>query len=107
MRLTAGENLGALTALSARADALAGDLATSVSSQSGGTQEAYLVAMRGMLASSGARLTPATLAKIGAALQGLLQGSGRPAAPPFVCSHAPGVRERHVQTPTSMARPIA
>lgn len=76
VRQRAGENLGALAALSARADALANDLAASASTASSGGQEAYLVALRGVLASAGAKLTPATLAKAGAALQQLLSSAG-------------------------------
>ena len=45
-----------------------------------GVREAYLLALRGVLVSSGPRLAPATLTKVGAALDSLRGSQGAHAA---------------------------
>lgn len=81
--------MGQLSALSARADALAADLSNHAITASGGSQEAYLTALRGVLAASGPKLTPATLSKAGAALQELVSSPGVPSR--LLASSLPGL----------------
>lgn len=69
VRTAAAANLGQLTTLSARVDQLTADLAASAASApEPDTRVAYLQALRGALAASGPRLTPATMAKVEEAL---------------------------------------
>jgi hypothetical protein len=80
--MTAADNLGQLTRLSARVEALVADLASSAANAADpDTAAAYLTALRGALAASGERLTPPTLDKVQAALLGLLRSTAsRPRA---------------------------
>jgi hypothetical protein len=83
VRSAAAANLGELTRLSARVDQLTSDLAASaVSSPEPDTRVAYLQALRGALAASGARLTPPTLAKVEESLEAAFRAAGAlPAGP--------------------------
>lgn len=76
VRQSAADNLGCLSAMSMRVDTLANDLLRNAQQIAADLKEAYLIAMKGVLASSGQRLSPTTLASAGAALQGLLGSSG-------------------------------
>lgn len=108
VRGAAAANLGELTSLSARLDALMSDLATSAASATEpGLAVASLQALRGGLGASGARCAPATLDKVWASLGGLLRGEGPVAAQeevrPAVASalgalaaHAPPPRLREI-----------
>jgi hypothetical protein len=70
--MTAADNLGQLTRLSARVEVLVADLATSAANAADpDTAAAYLTALRGALSASGDRLTPPTLEKVQGALRGL------------------------------------
>ena len=76
VRQSAAQNLGELTRMSLRVDQLAADLGSSAKSAEPALREAYLTALRGMLASVGARLSPAVLASTGAVLQGMMATAG-------------------------------
>ena len=76
MRQTAVQNLGRLSGMSVRIDALATELLTQSKGASGDLKEPYLVAFKGLLSSSGSRLKPETLAIAGETLQELLQKTG-------------------------------
>lgn len=80
MRLTAADNLGELTRLSARVEQLVSDLAANAASATDqDVAAAYLTALRGALRSSGDRLSPATLDKVEAQLLELFRTvCGRP-----------------------------
>jgi len=78
VRQTAAENLGRLSGMSARVDALANDLVGNAQKAAVGVKQSYLVALQGVLASSGQRLTPATLIACGTALQELIASAGAP-----------------------------
>ncbi|KAF8055816.1 hypothetical protein HT031_006591 [Scenedesmus sp. PABB004] len=82
VRMTAADNLGELTRLSARVEALVGDLAANAASAADPeTSAAYLVALRGALRASGDRLTQPTLDKVQGQLLELYKVlSGRPGA---------------------------
>jgi hypothetical protein len=70
--MTAADNLGELTRLSARVEQLVADLAGSAASAADpDTAAAYLTALRGALRASGDRLTPPTLDKVQAQLLSL------------------------------------
>jgi len=72
VRMTAADNLGELTRLSARVEQLVADLAGSAASAADpDTAAAYLTALRGALRASGDRLTPPTLDKVQAQLLSL------------------------------------
>ena len=73
MRQTAAQNLGRLSGMSVRIDALANELLTQSKNASGDMKEPYLVSLRGVLASSGSRLSAATLDTAGQTLQDLLR----------------------------------
>jgi len=61
VRMTAADNLGELTRLSARLEQLVADLAGSAAAAADlDTSAAYLTALRGALRASGDRLTPPT-----------------------------------------------
>ena len=76
MRQSAAENLGELTRLSTRVDNLAGDLVSNACTAEPSGREAYLTALRGMLATCGARLSPAVISRAGTALRQLMGGAG-------------------------------
>ena len=76
MRQRAAENLGALSRMSLRVDALAGDLAASAAAAEPNSREAVLTALRGLLLASGERLSPPVLSKLGTSLQALLLNAG-------------------------------
>jgi hypothetical protein len=78
--MTAADNLGELTRLSARVEQLVGDLASNAASTADpDTAAAYLTALRGALRASGDRLTPATLDKVQGQLLQLYKAlSGKP-----------------------------
>lgn len=76
MRQTAADNLGRLSAMSVRIDTLANDLVRNAQETAPNLKESYLTALRGVLASSGQRLSPATLASAGSALESILQSAG-------------------------------
>lgn len=76
VRRPAAQNLGALSGMSVRIEALANDLLTQAKSASTNLKEPYLVALQGVLRSSGSRLSQNTLSTAGEALQDLLQNSG-------------------------------
>lgn len=76
MRQSAAQNLGELTKMSMRVDALATDLTNSAKVAEPALAEAYLTALRGMLASVGERISPAVLSTSGAALQDLMGSTG-------------------------------
>jgi hypothetical protein len=81
VRSTAAANLGALTKLSARLEQLVTDLATSAASAPDpDTALAYLAAVRGALAASGDRLTPATLEKVTGTLEDMRRAAIGPNA---------------------------
>ncbi|KAK9840722.1 hypothetical protein WJX81_000165 [Elliptochloris bilobata] len=76
VRQSAAENLGELTRLSTRVDNLAGDLIASACAAEPSGREAYLTALRGLLATSGARLSPAVISRAGTALRQLMDSAG-------------------------------
>ncbi len=76
MRQSAAQNLGELTKMSMRVDALATDLTNNAKVAEPALAEAYLTALRGMLASVGERISPAVLSTSGAALQELMASAG-------------------------------
>jgi len=76
VRQSAAENLGELTRMSMRVDNLANDLVASACAAEPSGREAYLTALRGLLATSGARLSPAVISKAGNALRQLMDGAG-------------------------------
>lgn len=82
MRMTAADNLGQLTRLSARVEVLVADLAASAANAADpDTAAAYLTALRGALAASGDRLTAPTLDKVQSGLLGLFRSmSSKPRA---------------------------
>ncbi|GFH33510.1 TOG domain-containing protein, partial [Haematococcus lacustris] len=69
VRQRAARNLGELVRLSPRADQLAGELATSARSAEPEVRDAYLLALRGLLLSSGERLSPAVMEALGQQLR--------------------------------------
>lgn len=77
VRMTAADNLGQLTRLSARVEVLVADLANSAATAAEpDTAAAYLTALSGALAASGDRLTPPTLDKVQASLLTLYRNTG-------------------------------
>lgn len=76
VRQSAAENLGELTRMSMRVDQLATDLINNAKLADPAIQEAYLTALRGMLLSTGQRLSPAVLSKAGETLQSMMAGAG-------------------------------
>ena len=76
VRQSAAVNLGELTKMSMRVDQLATDLANNARTAEPALREAYLTALRGMLASVGGRLSPPVLSSTGAALQEMMAGAG-------------------------------
>ena len=76
MRQSAAENLGELTRMSMRVDQLASDLINNAKLADPAIQEAYLTALRGMLLSTGQRLSPAVLSKAGETLQSMMVAAG-------------------------------
>jgi hypothetical protein len=75
--MTAADNLGQLTRLSARVEVLVADLANSAATAAEpDTAAAYLTALSGALAASGDRLTPPTLDKVQASLLTLYRSTG-------------------------------
>lgn len=77
VRMTAADNLGQLTRLSARVEVLVADLANSAATAAEpDTAAAYLTALSGALGASGDRLTPPTLEKVQASLLGLYRSTG-------------------------------
>ena len=78
VRQKAAENLGQLSAMSARVDALANDLVAQAQAAPMGLKESYLTALSGVLAGSGGRLSPATRSAAGQALQNLMAAAGAP-----------------------------
>lgn len=77
VRRKAGENLGQLAALSPRVDQLAGDqLASQLHSAEPALKEGFAAALRGLLATAGARLSPPVVAKLGASLATMLPNAG-------------------------------
>ena len=83
VRGAAAANLGELTVLSARVDQLTSDLASNaVSATETDVRIAYLQALRGALVASGARLAPATMAKVEESLEAAFRDAGAmPAGP--------------------------
>ena len=100
VRQSAAENLGELTRLSMRVDNLANDLVSNACTAEPSGREAYLTALRGMLATCGARLSPATISRAGTALRQLMDGAGA-LAPALKCQRlypaqaAPSDTDRH------------
>ena len=82
MRLTAADNLGELTRLSARVEQLVADLAANAATATDQeTAAAYLTALCGAVRSSGDRLSAATLEKVEGQLLGLYKTvASRPSA---------------------------
>lgn len=77
VRRKAGENLGQLAALSPRVDQLAGDqLASQLHGAEPALKEGFAAALRGLLATAGARLSPPVVAKLGASLATMLPNAG-------------------------------
>ena len=76
VRQSAAENLGELTRMSMRVDQLATDLINNARAADPAIQEAYLTALRGMLLSTGQRLSPAVLSKAGETLQSMMATAG-------------------------------
>ncbi|KAL6771130.1 hypothetical protein ACKKBF_B34035 [Auxenochlorella protothecoides x Auxenochlorella symbiontica] len=76
VRSLAAADLGALTRLSPRLDALLADLAASARAAAPGAAEAYLVALAGALAASGDRASPDALSRVGGAVQDALARAG-------------------------------
>lgn len=76
VRQSAAENLGELTRMSMRVDQLATDLINNAKMADPAIQEAYLTALRGMLLSTGQRLSPTVLSKVGEALQSMMSTAG-------------------------------
>ena len=76
MRQRAAENLGALSVMSPRVDALATDLAKNEPDAEPILREARLTALRGILLASGDRLAAATLSTVGGQLQAMLSSAG-------------------------------
>ena len=76
VRQSAAENLGELTRMSMRVDQLATDLINNAKAADPAIQEAYLTALRGMLLSTGQRLSPAVLSKAGETLQSMMSTAG-------------------------------
>ena len=83
VRQSAAENLGQLTRMSMRVDQLAGDLLTNARQADPSVQEAYLTAVRGMLLTSGQRLSQPVLSRAGETLQSMMAAAGQT---PFVLS---------------------
>ena len=76
VRQSAAENLGQLTRMSMRVDQLAGDLLTNARQADPTVQEAYLTAVRGMLLTSGQRLSQPVLSRAGETLQSMMAAAG-------------------------------
>lgn len=76
MRQSAAENLGELTKMSTRVDQLARDLSNNASSVEPALREAYLTALKGVLASVGERITPPVLSSAGGVLQDMMATAG-------------------------------
>ena len=76
VRKRAAENLGALSVMSPRVDALAADLVKNDPAAEPRLREAQLWALRGILLASGGRLTPATVTRVGSQLQAMLSDAG-------------------------------
>ena len=76
VRQTAADNLGALSAMSVRVDTLANDLVRNAQDAVPSLKEAYFTALKGVLASSGQRLSASTLAAAGSAVQAILRSAG-------------------------------
>ena len=62
--------------MSMRVDQLATDLINNAKMADPAIQEAYLTALRGMLLSTGQRLSPPVLSKAGEALQSMMSAAG-------------------------------
>lgn len=62
--------------MSMRVDQLATDLINNAKLADSAIQEAYLTALRGMLLSTGQRLSPSVLSKAGEALQSMMSSAG-------------------------------
>ncbi len=77
VRQIAAENLGALSAMSVRVGTLANDLIRNAQDAAPNMKEPYFTALKGVLASSGQRLSPPTLSAAGSAVQNLLASAGR------------------------------
>ena len=91
VRQSAAENLGELTRMSMRVDQLATDLVNNAKAADPAIQEAYLTALKGMLLSTGQRLSPAVLSRAGEALQSMMSSAGHlsaavPASLAFIIS---------------------
>ena len=86
VRQSAAENLGELTRMSMRVDQLATDLINNAKLADPAIQEAYLTALRGMLLSTGQRLSPSVLSKAGEALQSMMSSAGMPQLYPYAVS---------------------
>ena len=76
VRQSAAENLGELTKMSLRVDQLARDLFNNASSVEQALREAYLTALKGVLASVGDRISPPVLSSAGATLQDVMATAG-------------------------------
>ena len=83
VRKQAAANLGALSVMSPRIDALATDLVKNDPGAEPRLREAQLWALRGILLASGDRLTPATVARVGPQLQSMLSDAGSFVPPPL------------------------
>ena len=62
--------------MSVRVDTLANDLVRNAQDAAPSLKEAYFTALKGVLASSGQRLSASTLAAAGNAVQSILQSAG-------------------------------
>lgn len=78
VRQSAALNLGELARLSPRAGQLAEDLAVQAHSTVPPLQEAYLTALKGVLASAGERIAGPSLSLIGQELQAIASSAGDP-----------------------------
>ncbi|KAK9804294.1 hypothetical protein WJX72_005256 [[Myrmecia] bisecta] len=76
VRQSAAANLGQLTKMSLRVDQLANDLVANARTAPPAIQEAYLTALRGLLAASGARLSSNVISATCSALQDLMAAAG-------------------------------
>jgi hypothetical protein len=76
VRQSAAQNLGEVTKMSLRVDQLASDLTNHGRAAEPALAEAYLTALKGMLASVGDRLSPAVLSGMGSAMQDLMASAG-------------------------------
>eukprot|EP00884_Botryococcus_braunii_P017377 jgi/Botrbrau1/4322/Bobra.0232s0014.1 len=95
VRQSAAVNLGELARLSPRASQLAEDLAVQARSTVPPLQEAYLTALKGVLASAGERIAGPSLSLIGQELQAAASSAGEDEATLTAVAAAVGVFAKH------------